>query len=208
MINFIVYNLVGEILRYGSSQRDLIAAQVGTDELFIVGIPDAPNEQYVAEGELRYYSDAEIAVRTALKSGWVWRMPERVAVDMRALEQAKSSQLLRINIARDKAASSMDRFTYEDVLFDGKEVDRSNVSSAAAIVRLGVPLPNGFSWRAFDNTAMPMDNTQLLGLEKAMILTLAELKLNSHDKARKLKLQIEAASSNTQVDLINFEDSQ
>jgi hypothetical protein len=205
MTHFIVHNQSGEIIRSGTAPSDLVSIQVKSDsgEYVLVG-QGRQSTHYVLNSTIVEYTNEEKYEIGNLPIGWIWQLPERIAVDVRALEQAKVIAFDKINNCRDLALSSFDRFTYNSVVYDGNAAAQENIRVAAFIANSNTPLPEGFSWRSFDNVDVPMNKEQLLGLQIALLQSLAAVTFNSHKIARDLKSEIEAATTNEQVDAIKW----
>lgn len=198
-----VYNkITTEVVSSGTTQ---LPDTLETETLgVLVGQLCIPRESYVCRNVLCKYTQSEILSRDNLQLGWVWKMPERISVDNRALEQAKIIAYDKINNYRDLLISSFDRFTYISVVYDGNAAAQENIRVAAFIANSNSPLPEGFSWRSFDNVDVPMNKEKVLGLQSALLQSLATITFNSHKTARDLKNKIELATTNEQVDAITW----
>ena len=146
----------------------------------------------------------EITAKTSLAPFWVWKMPERIAVDTRTIDQARIIASDKVNKCRDLMISSFDKFTYNSVVYDGNAAAQENIRVAAFISNSDSPLPEGFSWRSFDNVDVPMDKEQLLGLQAALLESIATVTFNSHKIARELKSKVKESTTNEQADAITW----
>ena len=154
--------------------------------------------------EVRDYTVEELAARRAMRPGWVWQMPERVAVDQRTQERTRAEAIIRINVERDRRIGTFDRFTFNGVLYDGDAAAKENIADAAAGAADDQPLPDGFTWRTFDNSDVPMTNADILAMAKAFRAAANLHKFTMHAIARALKDAAEADLSNAQLDAITW----
>jgi len=199
-----IYSIAtGAIKRTLSCREVSIPFNIKEGEGYVEG-EFSSTDHYIYDGILHAYSEDEILLMASVPLGWKWQMPERIAVDTRALEQAKATAASRINVDRDRAVAFFDRFTYDSVIYDGNAAAQENIRVAAFIANSNTPLPEGFSWRSFDNVDVPMNKEQLLGLQIALLQSLAAVTFNSHKIARDLKSEIESATTNEQVDAIKW----
>lgn len=129
-------------------------------------------------------------------------MPERIAVDQRTQNNARAEAIDRVNAERDRRIASFDRFTFNGVLYDGDAAAKENIADAAAGAADDQPLPDGFSWRSFDNSDVPMTNADILALARAFRAASNFHKFTMHAIARSLKDSAEADLSNSQLDAI------
>jgi hypothetical protein len=205
MTHFVVHDQSGKIIRSGTAPYDLVSIQVkpNSGEYVLVG-QGSQLTHYVLNSVIVEYTAEEKYKIFNLPSGWVWQLPEQIAIDIRLLEQAKVISSGKINKYRDLALSSFDRFTYDSVVYDGNAAAQENIRVAAFISNSDLHLPEGFSWRSFDNVDVPMNKEKILGLQTALLQSLANITFNSHKIARELKSEIEAATTNEQVDAITW----
>jgi hypothetical protein len=205
MTHFVVHDQSGKIIRSGTAPYDLVSIQVkpNSGEYVLVG-QGSQLTHYVLNSVIVEYTAEEKYKIFNLPSGWVWQLPEQIAIDIRLLEQAKVIASDKINKYRDLALSSFDRFTYDSVVYDGNAAAQENIRVAAFISNSDLHLPKGFSWRSFDNVDVPMNKEKILGLQTALLQSLATITFNSHKIARDLKSEIEAATTNEQVDAITW----
>lgn len=59
--------------------------------------------------------------------------------------------------------------TYMGHQFDSDHEAIMNVNGIVAAIGVGIPLPEGFTWRSADNADVPMSSAQLVGLAAAML---------------------------------------
>lgn len=205
-IDCTIYDLATGIAQPMSLSHETLQAYAERNFGFIFGVQADPQTHYVdlATGTLAAYTIEELAARAVLGSGWIWRMPERAAVDQRMAEQARAAAIARINAERDSRIAAFDRFTFEGVAYDGDAAAKENISDAAAGVDDGLPLPDGFTWRTFDNEDVPMTGSDVLALAKAFRAAANLHKFTMHAIARALKDGAEGDLTNAQLDAITW----
>jgi hypothetical protein len=154
--------------------------------------------------EVRDYTAEEKAARRAMRLGWIWQMPERIAVDQRPQSMARVEALDRVNAERDRRIAAFDRFTFNGTVYDGDAAAKENITDAAAGAVDDQPLPEGFTWRTFDNSDVLMTNADILALAKAFRIAANLHKFTMHAIARALKDAAEADLTNTELDAITW----
>lgn len=102
MMHYAVHNQFGEILRSGAAPEDMVMDQAGEGE-YIVLAPANDRDHYIVDGQVCAYTAQEKAAKESLPHGWQWKMPERVAVDARALDAAIAKTVRAIDQLADKA---------------------------------------------------------------------------------------------------------
>lgn len=78
-MEFIVFNQEGEILRTGSCPEEMLSVQAQPGEFAIEGSAKDLT-QYVVDGVVYDYTQAEMAAKSTVPFGYKWKMPERVVV--------------------------------------------------------------------------------------------------------------------------------
>lgn len=131
-------------------------------------------------------SAEEIAQRQAEEAAWV-------------AGPAKAGARTRINAARDAAISA--GVTFGGVAYDSDAESRAALNAALTVFGPAGAVPEGFTWRAADNTDHALTLEQLHGLAAAML----EHGYAQHVKARALKDAIEAAATLAEVGAITWE---
>lgn len=119
------------------------------------------------------------------------------------LADLRGRKVAAINAERDRRIGAFDRFTYDGVVYDGNAKAQVNIDVAARGARAGLTLPDGFAWRAFDNSDVPMTNADILELERAMLEASNLHRYQMHGIARYLKDQA-ASSDATGLDAIGW----
>lgn len=80
--------------------------------------------------------------------------------DIRALKKSQVNQLRDIKMALG--------VTYGGQVYDSDAIAALNLTSTLTLVLSGTPLPTGFTWRAKNNTNVPMTLADLKGLAVAL----------------------------------------
>lgn len=79
-VSYATYDDSGLILFTGNVPESMLELQEGN---IYVGVADS-RTNYILNGELHTYTPEEQFVKDNLQSGWIWKMPERVAIDTRS----------------------------------------------------------------------------------------------------------------------------
>jgi len=150
-----------------------------------------------------YDNDAGVLIRPR-SSGWAeyiaW-IAEGNAPDPAPLPvgpttaQVRAEQLALVNIVRADQLARPVTFNGHD--YDADPVSKGNVVATVAAVSVGVPLPDGFTWRTSDNVDVPMTSTDLVGLAGTMLARGNAIYAWSWT----LKAAIEAADDPSTVDI-------
>lgn len=142
MIDFIVHNAAGEILRYGTSQPEMMENQIAAGEFVIEGLVADAGNQFIHGGELCDLTAAERKAKASLAPGWIWKMPERIAVDPRTNARRAIDAAAAISAARAAAYPPMTDLA--DALYWQANGDRSKMDAymaACELVKLTHPFP-------------------------------------------------------------------
>lgn len=75
----------GAITMVASLSNDTLMLNADTGANFLVQTCGDRESQYVINGALVDFTPEELAAKRSMPKGWIWKMPERVAVDMRVL---------------------------------------------------------------------------------------------------------------------------
>lgn len=117
------------------------------------------------------------------------------------LDELKTDKRAEINQARDNAEQG--GFEYMGKMFDSDQVACQRMSMAAqAMSLLPASDENKITWTCQDNSTIDLTAQELLGLVGA----LAKHSNTCHQKASKLKAQIEAAKTAEELEKITWED--
>lgn len=153
-----------------------------------------PLEDNKPEYDLRYQyltpSGFEILSEKVIRH---WQIMER---DIETLKEEKYNAL---NARRDQAIASS--FTYNQVVFDSDANSLRDITSMAANVALGIPLPEGFSWRAADNSDIVMSDEDV----RSFAVAARDHVYGKHLVCRQHKAAIEALTSASEVAAYDIE---
>jgi hypothetical protein len=161
----------------------------------ILDVRGDPATQYVANDELVSYTPDEAAAKAGLLQGWLWQMPERVAVDARALAILVDHAVAAIDAHADAARNA--------VVGDGTRVveykraeDGARAFKAAGYA--GTAPPSVASWAAAKDWTWQQSADD--------IIAAADRWYGALDAIRALRLQakedIRHAATNAAVDAI------
>ncbi|MET3134608.1 hypothetical protein AAKU55_004908 [Oxalobacteraceae bacterium GrIS 1.11] len=159
---FYVAGADGVIRRSGTCQAADLALQAQEGETVAEGVADYAS-QYVLDGEVRNYSDIELRLKNNLPRGWAWKMPERRAVDVRDLAQARAQAWQRIKDARE--AASLAPFEYGGAVY---EADVAGIGAAAQQAALDPAFR--IAWRLLDNTLAALDAPGMRAVNAALFV--------------------------------------
>lgn len=195
MSNYAIYNEGGLILRTGSAPDTMINLQAQPGEFVL--ITDAGEDSYVFEGVIHKYTEAELVSKNNLPTGWIWKMPERVAVDTRDLQAAKERAWTRIKTAR--AAAELADFTHNGNVY---QADRERITGAvtAAILAQLSGAPYSIVWTLSNNTTVTLDGPQMMGVGAALAQHIKDV----FDTGVARRAAIAAATTNAGVDAIQW----
>lgn len=119
-----------------------------------------------------------------------------------SLEELKTEKRAEINAARD--AAEQGGFEYMGKVFDSDIVSCIRIQGAAQSMQaaaMAEEVPT-ITWTTKDNSTIELTAQELLGLSVA----LAEWSNTCHQKATALKAQIDAATSEEELENISWED--
>lgn len=199
--NFTVYSTTGAILRTGFCRTDAVDLQVREGE-FVVASSSDPNTQYVdtTTGEIKNYTDSELAAKNNLPDGFIWKMPERIAVDMRSLEEAKVLKWAEIKKVRTQLEFAP--FECAGFVYDGDQRSRERIASAVTLAMLAKSTGQSYleTWTLENNTTVQLTADQMIAVGAALGARVSLI----FDTARILREQIDAAQSVEEIDSLNF----
>lgn len=158
--------------------------------------------QYVVDGSLVDFTPEELAAKRAMPKGWAWKMPERVAVDMRTLDEVRATKNAAINAARLAANRSSFAFGGKQIACD--ELSALDIAAMNGIVSLTGAMPPNWlgQWKAMDNTYVPIpDRATWISFYAAMV----QAGTANFSHAQSLKAALAAATTNAEVDSITWE---
>lgn len=117
------------------------------------------------------------------------------------LDELKEEKRVEINKARDEAEQG--GFEYMGKVFDSDEISCLRMSCAAqAMALMPVSEPEQtITWTCQDNSTIDLTAAELLGL----VAALAQWSNTCHEKATALKAQIDAATTNAEVEAVKWD---
>lgn len=193
-MNFIIYTPDGVIRRTGSCPPEMASFQAQPGELVLEGTAN-PDAQYVKDGAVRDYSAAELAAKNNLPSGFVWKMPERTAVDMRGIEDAQEQTWRRIKIQRARAEA--EPFESAGLMFDANSAALAAAAQSAAFVGASFSV----EWTLADNTVATLNGQQVAQAQADLAARTQAL----HSQARALRAVIfHPEATREQLDSLNL----
>lgn len=198
MISFFTVGAFGAITGSGACQDDALDQQGIGGDTAVAGVASSRTQYYDIAGQsVRDYTDAEIAVKNTLLPGWAWKMPERIAVDIRDLDAAKLQAWERIKTSRSQA--EMSPFTHDGASYDASKEQISGAVQMALLAQLS-GAPFSINWTLRDNTTKAHTAAEMIAVGVALGTHVAVV----YDTGRILREQINAAVSNTELDAINW----
>lgn len=119
-----------------------------------------------------------------------------------AFEKAKEAKRLEINAARD--AAEQGGFEYMGKMFDSDQVSCQRISCAAQAMQLAMMTEDvpTITWTCQDNTTIELNPQELSGL----VVALAEWSNTCHQKATRLKEQIDLAKTEEDLEKIQWNE--
>lgn len=103
MIDYLFYvAATGEITQTGSVSEDHYDIQARDGLVLMRGVADI-TKHYILNGVITAFTDAELAAKASIRPGFIWKMPERIVVDIRSLADAKTRKLGELSKACDAA---------------------------------------------------------------------------------------------------------
>lgn len=201
MMDFLIYDDAGSILRCGSCPEAMVDLQAQPGE-HMLPTSATGDRHYVAGGEVRAFTDQEFFAKTNLPAGWVWTMPGRIAVDARSVGDAKSAAWERVKAARH--AVEHGGFTFDGGRYDSdvRSAQRITAASQSALaqVRGAAAASYSVNWILADNTIRTLDGAGIIGLATA----LAAHANAAFTVSSALREQIAAATTVEQLDAIQW----
>lgn len=115
--------------------------------------------------------------------------PETITNELSVSEKLNDlchKKRVQITVARDAAING--GISHAGYDWDTDDVSRGYLTGAVVNINAGIPLPEGFSWTAADDSDVPMDASGLIALGAAVTLHVN----TQHVKSRILKARIKA----------------
>jgi len=98
-------------------------------ENIFVGAAD-PRTDYIVDGQCCRYTEAEQQAKDTLPPGWIWKMPDRSAVDMRTPDQQEKD--IAAAILAERAAAYPPLADLADALYWQVQGDDSKIAAYMA----------------------------------------------------------------------------
>lgn len=132
------------------------------------------------------------------------RQYQLVELPKPSLEELKIIKRAEINAARD--AAEQGGFEYMGKVFDSDQVSCQRISCAAQAMQMAAMTEDvpTITWTCQDNSTIELTAKELMGL----VVALAEWSNICHQKATKLKEQIEAAETEEELEKIQWNNSE
>jgi len=86
------------------------------------------------------------------------------------------------DIDTERTVELLQGFEYEGKMYDAGPASRTNLADYMTLVNAGVNLPEGFTWRASDNTSTGFDNTTLKDFANAMFTFMNDTYIKSWNR--------------------------
>ena len=86
------------------------------------------------------------------------------------------------DIDTERSVELLQGFEYEGKMYDAGPASRTNLADYMTLVNAGVDLPEGFTWRASDNTSTGFDNTTLKDFANAMFTFMNDTYIKSWNR--------------------------
>jgi hypothetical protein len=164
---------------------------------FVLPLESNGNKNYVLNDAICEYTESELNSKNNLPKGFIWKMPERIAVDMRLLNEAKEQKWATLKDARTAAESA-------PFICDGSvyQADKERISGAVQLALLAqlAGQPFTIDWTLSDNTVRTLDAAQMIAVGVAMGTSVSAI----FGTARSLREQLDAATTIVEVDAIGW----
>jgi hypothetical protein len=198
--DFVVADLDGQIVRFGSCPATMVAVQAAAGEQAIQGRGDA-RLHYVWDGHLRDFTAPQVQRRSARPGPWcLWSMTEMDWIDQRApgaaLAQAKVAAWDAVKASRDAAINA--QLSTEVGNFDAGPCSRAAMVEALALG--GWTGEEVINWTTAGNQAVALTLAQL----SAVARLVAQRTQACHDQARQLRQQIDAATTPAELAAVTW----
>lgn len=173
----------GQFVGTISGTAEEIAVQTPMDHITVILPPPRSTD---------YWNGSEwIAIGTAPAWFYKFNYDAKEWEDSRNLEKAKQEKWDAIKLARNK--QEFGGFTYLDKKFDSDQISQVRIIAAAV-------LGQKITWTAADDSTLELSQENVKGLGEA----LAHHVNTTHERGRKARQLIEAATTNQEVDSILF----
>ena len=86
-VPYIVYDQDGTIVRWGHCIKSMVESQASRPGETAIESDAMGHNDYVVQGKVNKFTSTEKTARENMAAGWVWKMPERMAVDVQTVDQ-------------------------------------------------------------------------------------------------------------------------
>ena len=195
-ISYIVYIDSGEIVQHGHCPEEALSIQGSQGRNVLEGEGDF-DKFYVINKIITPYTDAELQSKNNLPEGFIWQMPQRIAVDKRALSDAQSQAWIRIKGVRTTKEAAP--FVCDGVTYDA---NKTNITGGVQMAIIAKSAGTAFSvnWILADNTTRTLNADQMI----AVGVTLGNIVDNIYDTAYGLRTKIENTKTISDADAITW----
>lgn len=193
-LSFVIHDDSGNIVQYGNCPSDCIDLQGSTGRNVLEGEGTCDNH-YVLNGVITEYTATEIQNKTNLSQGFIWKMPERIVVDTRAVTDAQQEAWNKIKNIRTEKINSP--FSCDGLMYDSNKTNIMGAVQMAVLSQLA-KVPYSIEWTLFDNTTTILDAASMIKVGTALGMQVS----NIYDIASGLRSDIEKAGTVPDVDKI------
>jgi hypothetical protein len=102
-----LFDGTGRITLSADLSPDTLGLYVNMGVPMLVGVRGNPETQYVTAFALVDYTPEELAAKRAMPLGWVWQMPERIAVDVRDLADLVARTVVEVDRVADLSRAAV-----------------------------------------------------------------------------------------------------
>ena len=112
------------------------------------------------------YTESELTERLklGLDGKYAWKMPERVLVDNRSLDDVKSDQRAKVKAARDLAEAQ--GFVWDGSIFDSDLTSQSRIAGAVQLAMMSPAFE--IEWILKDNTMRTLNAAEMMQVGAAL----------------------------------------
>lgn len=155
------------------------------------------NTLYIGSDGLAHNESLGTLLTKAPNEYYSYNWSKGVWEDARTLTQAKQYCWNKIKASRSVAEVSP--FTFHNILYDANVPNISGASQMALIAQ-GMSQPFSIEWTTRNNSVVTLNGSEMISLGT----TLGFRNSQVYDTARMLRVEIEAATTNQQVDAITW----
>lgn len=196
MTPFFTHRSDGLITGIGQCLTEYLEQQSLNGNTAVAGYAD-PRLNYVFDGEICEYTAEELQAKNNLPDGWVWKMPERVAVDMRTMQGTKDKVWGKVKA--DRTTAELAHITVNGSVYDSNKEQISGAVQLALLAKMsGQPFEIG--WTLADNTTKMHNADEMIAVGVALGQRVSMV----YDAARLLRAQIADATTIEELDAMTW----